>query len=62
MMNRPAQLAIAATECLAFEALSDFKPDAARAATRDVLRDVAIDLGYPADAIETEIDRVLEGR
>lgn len=57
---RAAELAMAADECLIHERIGDFKPDAARAATRDILREVARQIGYPGNEIEPAIDEAIK--
>jgi len=54
-----ALLAEVAAECRAFEADCLFNPVAARAATRDMLRDKARELGFAEGAIEAAVDRAL---
>ncbi|MBR2817215.1 MAG: hypothetical protein IKE60_21330 [Reyranella sp.] len=54
-----ALLAEAAAECRAFEADCCFNPVAARAATRDMLRDKARELGFVEATIEAAIDTAL---
>lgn len=54
-----ALLAEAAAECRAFEADCSFNPVAARAATRDMLRDKARELGFAEGAIDTAIEAAL---
>ena len=55
MTSRAAQLAIAAVDCLALERTGGFTPSVARAATRDILREVAQELGYRSDEWDSAI-------
>ena len=62
-MDRVAQLAEEAEICLRFEREEwSAHQDAARAATRDCLAEVARDLGFPENEISVAIDTALAGR
>lgn len=63
MIPTPAALlAESAAECRAFEVDCGFKPEAARAATRDMLRDRAAELGFQPNEIEAAVDAALGQR
>ena len=59
LMDRATNLAMAAREMLAFEAIGDFTPTAARNATMETMREVARELGYPGNESEAAIEAAL---
>lgn len=56
-----AELADLAAECLGFERMGGFKPEAARHATRDMLAERARELGIPAAEIEAAVNAAIGG-
>lgn len=60
MISARAALTAAARECLAFESIGDFTPEAARSATREMLHGVAQEHGLPSDKIDAAIGQALE--
>ena len=59
-MDRAAKLAAEARDCLEFEKIGGYSPEAARASTRDMLAIVAEELGYSTELeISAAIDEAL---
>jgi hypothetical protein len=58
-MDRAAKLAAEARDCLEFEKIGGFSPEAARASTRDMLAIVAKELGFSDLEISFRVDQAL---
>jgi hypothetical protein len=58
-MDRAAKLAAEARDCLEFEKVGGYSPEAARASTRDMLAIVAFDLGFANNEISAAVDEAL---